>query len=277
MYHATSPLDEPDDDFDSVRGRLTPAQWDSLLTPGTRIHRRWLAQIDSVAVLLADLRDAGIPVLWRPYHEMNGAWFWWGMHGGDYRRLWRRIYERVPQLIDPLTDLISFRLGTVPGGDPAIPRARTATVVPLPSAPAPKGFGELWRMMYDRFTKHHGLHNLLWVWSVSPPGQPGVDLIDPIEPYYPGHRYVDVLAVDDADLGPGDFDPALRDRLVDLGKGKPVAITEMGRLTDAAAGKDWAFTMIWRANGFEHNSVQEIRHFFQNPHVLTLEDLRALR
>ena len=46
-----------------------------------------------IAGYLAELRDAGVPFLWRPYHEMNGVWFWWcdqkGEHG--FRRLWIMI------------------------------------------------------------------------------------------------------------------------------------------------------------------------------------------
>ena len=36
-------------------------------------------------------------VLWRPYHEMNGDWFWWGKKGGEegYKKLWRMLYDRL--------------------------------------------------------------------------------------------------------------------------------------------------------------------------------------
>jgi mannan endo-1,4-beta-mannosidase len=27
---------------------------------------------------LKKLQEANIPVIWRPYHENNGTWFWWG-------------------------------------------------------------------------------------------------------------------------------------------------------------------------------------------------------
>jgi mannan endo-1,4-beta-mannosidase len=48
-----------------------------------------------VVPYLARLRDAGVPVLWRPYHEMNGIWFWWcGQLGRDgLQRLWRNLWE----------------------------------------------------------------------------------------------------------------------------------------------------------------------------------------
>ena len=71
------------------------AEWDSLCTPGTRIHEAWEREMDTVIPYLAQLRDAGVPVLWRPYHEMNGEWFWWGGKPGEngFKRLWIMTYE----------------------------------------------------------------------------------------------------------------------------------------------------------------------------------------
>ena len=35
-----------------------------------------------------------MPVLWRPLHEANGRWFWWGARGPEpYRKLWRLMFE----------------------------------------------------------------------------------------------------------------------------------------------------------------------------------------
>ena len=48
-----------------------------LLTPGTRPNRNYRRQLDHVAKGLARLRDNRVVVLWRPFHEMNGGWFWW--------------------------------------------------------------------------------------------------------------------------------------------------------------------------------------------------------
>ena len=54
--------------------------------------------IDNMANELARLRDAGVPVLWRPLHEAAGGWFWWGKGGADcFIRLWRMMYERFTQ------------------------------------------------------------------------------------------------------------------------------------------------------------------------------------
>jgi mannan endo-1,4-beta-mannosidase len=39
--------------------------------------------IDTIAVQLKKLQDAGVPVLWRPLHEAEGGWFWWGAKGAE--------------------------------------------------------------------------------------------------------------------------------------------------------------------------------------------------
>jgi mannan endo-1,4-beta-mannosidase len=91
------PLKDADpDSLASVQGRLPDRQFRDLLTPGTALYKRWTAQVDSVAVYLKQLRDAGVPVLWRPYHEMNGDWFWWGGRTGEYSTadLYRQLYDR---------------------------------------------------------------------------------------------------------------------------------------------------------------------------------------
>jgi mannan endo-1,4-beta-mannosidase len=79
-----------------VQNRLTAEQWNDLVTPGSALNRRWIAQIDVVAEFLKILRESRIPVLWRPYHEMNGGWFWWGGKRGEngYPALWRLMYDR---------------------------------------------------------------------------------------------------------------------------------------------------------------------------------------
>jgi mannan endo-1,4-beta-mannosidase len=84
----------------TVQGQLTDSQFEEVLTPGTRLHAKWCRQVDSVAVYLAKLRDARVPVMWRPYHEMNGAWFWWGGRHGPKgtAALYRMLYERYTKI-----------------------------------------------------------------------------------------------------------------------------------------------------------------------------------
>lgn len=69
--------------------------FDKLLTPGTEEYEAMTANWDKAANALAKLRDEGIPVLWRPFHEFDGGWFWWGKKGGDnFIKLWRMMYDR---------------------------------------------------------------------------------------------------------------------------------------------------------------------------------------
>lgn len=79
----------------SVQGRLLDEQFREVLTPGTALHAKWAAQVDAVAVFLKQLEAAHVPVLWRPYHEMNGDWFWWGGRAADTAALYRQIFDRL--------------------------------------------------------------------------------------------------------------------------------------------------------------------------------------
>ncbi|MBA4140548.1 MAG: hypothetical protein H0X70_08605, partial [Segetibacter sp.] len=63
---------------------------------GTQQNTDVLRDIDAIAVQLKKLRDAGVPVLWRPLHEAGGAWFWWGAKGSaPAKALWDIMYNRL--------------------------------------------------------------------------------------------------------------------------------------------------------------------------------------
>jgi mannan endo-1,4-beta-mannosidase len=96
-WHAVRPTDdEPVTFHDSVQGHLTDFEWNEMLTPGTDLYNRWVEQVDVIAGYLRQLQDAGVPVLFRPYHEMNGNWFWWGGRPGEHgsAALYRQLYNR---------------------------------------------------------------------------------------------------------------------------------------------------------------------------------------
>jgi mannan endo-1,4-beta-mannosidase len=50
------------------------------ILPGGAYHQQFLARLDSVADFLNSLQSGKtkVPVIWRPWHEHNGNWFWWG-------------------------------------------------------------------------------------------------------------------------------------------------------------------------------------------------------
>ena len=55
-----------------------------------------LRDIDAIAEQLKKASRSNIPILWRPLHESEGAWFWWGAQGpGPFKQLWRLLYSRL--------------------------------------------------------------------------------------------------------------------------------------------------------------------------------------
>jgi len=98
MWHAVPPtMNEPVEFKDAIQSELTDAQWKELITPGTNLNERWKSQVDVIAWFLKQLQYAKVPVIWRPYHEMNGAWFWWGQKKGDdgYKKLYQMMFDRL--------------------------------------------------------------------------------------------------------------------------------------------------------------------------------------
>lgn len=60
------------------------------------LYKGLLSDIDAVAQAMQPLREAGVPVLWRPLHEASGGWFWWGASGPEaYKELWDIVYDRM--------------------------------------------------------------------------------------------------------------------------------------------------------------------------------------
>ena len=104
----------------SVQARLTDEQWQELITPDTPLHQRWEKYIDTAAGFLKQLQDAHIPVLWRPMHENNGAFFWWGGRPGPYgtAQLFREVYNRMVN-VHHLNNLLWVwnQNGPAPGGE----------------------------------------------------------------------------------------------------------------------------------------------------------------
>ena len=146
--------------LNTVQGHLTEAQYKDLLTPGTTLHQHWCDQVDAIVPYLKQLQDAHVPVLWRPFHEMNGQWFWWG--------------GRPKTLFEPDAYQMKGgeRMGLMNSGDYS-----TAA---------------LYKMMFDRLVNHHKLKNLIWVWNVDRPE--GTTL--PFNECWPGPEYVDVVSFD---------------------------------------------------------------------------------
>jgi mannan endo-1,4-beta-mannosidase len=89
-WHWSAPLGEK-----VVYSKDTHFDLQHALTDGTAEHTAVLRDLDAIAAELKLLQDAHVPVLWRPLHEANGRWFWWGAQGPEpFKKLWRLMFER---------------------------------------------------------------------------------------------------------------------------------------------------------------------------------------
>lgn len=63
--------------------------------PEGESYQHILRDMDVVAGEIKKMQDAHVPILWRPLHESEGAWFWWGMSGKEpLIKLYRLMYDR---------------------------------------------------------------------------------------------------------------------------------------------------------------------------------------
>lgn len=67
--------------------------------PGGSEHTKFIGWLDTVAEFIASLKDGDttIPVIFRPWHEHTGSWFWWGRDlctTEQYTALWRMTIDR---------------------------------------------------------------------------------------------------------------------------------------------------------------------------------------
>jgi len=104
-WHADNPfVDEVDVYWNTVENK-DRIQLNSLLREEHQ-NKAWMSyrtELHEVAFALQKLRDAGVTVIWRPFHEMNGNFFWWGINAysneqtneADYKALWIDMYNTL--------------------------------------------------------------------------------------------------------------------------------------------------------------------------------------
>lgn len=224
LWHWNAPADLIDQkSFVGADGKTVDASWyfgfytkgttfdvqKALADPNSADYKLLLSNIDTIAVQLQKLSDAGVPVLWRPLHEAQGGWFWWGAKG-----------------------------------------------------PAP--FKQLWRLMYNRLTITHHLHNLIWVYCAG---------TDPA--WYPGDDVVDIVGIDAYPSDPsdplvGDWETLAKQH----GTKKMLALTEYGGVPDVAEmeryGVRWSYFVSWQGDLGPHKVSQaDLIRIYHDPAVGT--------
>ncbi|KAI9050294.1 hypothetical protein LZ554_005461 [Drepanopeziza brunnea f. sp. 'monogermtubi'] len=67
----------------------------ALADPSSTEYALLISDMDAIAKLLLRLQEANVPILWRPLHEADGTWFWWGAHGPEScKTLYRMMFDR---------------------------------------------------------------------------------------------------------------------------------------------------------------------------------------
>jgi hypothetical protein len=85
---------------DAKDTRFTASDYDALADPSSQVGRRWATYVSNLGNHLQRLKDDGVIVLFRPLHEMNGGWFWWGSEkeppsAERFRTLWRALHQTL--------------------------------------------------------------------------------------------------------------------------------------------------------------------------------------
>lgn len=137
----------------------------------------------------------------------------------------------------------------------------------------------LWKLMYERLTRHHGLNHLIWVWNGQHAG------------WYPGDEYVDILG---EDIYPPKHDySSQKERFLSAAsyskRNKIIALTENGVVPDPdRMAKDctpWAWNCTWygefvfteengrRLYSGEYTELEQLRKTYHHPRTITLDGL----
>ena len=77
-WHWFSPVGGRDKSFYAEKTDYNAAK---AVIEGTSEHEALCHDLDHMAGILQPFCDRHIPILWRPFHESEGEWFWWGAKG----------------------------------------------------------------------------------------------------------------------------------------------------------------------------------------------------
>ena len=132
--------------------------------------------------------------------------------------------------------------------------------------PGPDGTARLYRITHDYLTGTKGLKNLVWVWDMQ-------DLSRDFDAYNPGDAYWDLFGFDIYDRG---YDPSWYNYILLIAGDKPMAIGECARLPSPAILESqtrWVFFMPWAELVRESNSTEEILEIYNDPAVITRDEM----
>ncbi len=79
-FHWFSPIGGRDKSFYAIN---TDFDARKVLEEGSEEEKKFYSDLDVIAKELLKFKEENIPILWRPFHEADGKWFWWGAKGDE--------------------------------------------------------------------------------------------------------------------------------------------------------------------------------------------------
>jgi len=137
----------------------------------------------------------------------------------------------------------------------------------------PEACKKIWQVMFDKFTKEHGLANLIWVWT----SEANNNALD----WYPGDDYVDIIGLDIYDEGNHGSQMLAFEELKKIYKGRKIlTLSECGSIPAMEAMKRdrsiWSYYMPWYGTHTKNpswNTVIDWNTSFADPDVITLDKM----
>ena len=143
-------------------------------------------------------------------------------------------------------------------------------------AKGPKPCAQLYRLMFERLVDHHGLNNLIWVWTTEESGKE-------LE-WYPGDEYVDIVGRDyypSPDQGAratGSLVSSFENIKEIFGAKKIITLSENGSIPYPDSlkndGAEWSWFMSWNGRfATDVNTRADWNHIMNHSYVITLEGM----
>ena len=107
--------DEGNYDYSGYTPGVTKGDIVQRIMPGGDLNEIFLGYLDLIADYGTQLEAEGVPVLFRPFHENNGSWFWWGKAFCD-EQTYKNLYAYTVEYLRDVKGVHNFLYVYSPGG-----------------------------------------------------------------------------------------------------------------------------------------------------------------
>ncbi|MEX2307911.1 MAG: glycosyl hydrolase [Pirellulales bacterium] len=140
-------------------------------------------------------------------------------------------------------------------------------------ADGPDAFKQLWRLMHDRLTNDHGLHNLIWEFTSSAARTGHLE-------WYPGDNVVDMVGLDIYTDPSSSMSGEWYDVLAHYNGRKMIALSESGTLPNADLMDlydiAWSYFSLWKDGFLDDFTAQQVQALLNDDDIITLNELPVM-